>query len=94
MVLFFLWLPSAELAVERVAVRVQEGGHSIPEDVIRRRYHRGITNLFKLYLPLVSDAYIYDASRMPPKLAWESIDGTDYEMDDSTWNAIQISRKD
>ncbi len=67
-VLFFLWLPSVEMAIERVAVRVREGGHNIPEDVVRRRYRRGIDNLFKLYLPLVSDAYIYDGSRLPTRV--------------------------
>ncbi|MEZ6097683.1 MAG: zeta toxin family protein [Pirellulaceae bacterium] len=93
-VLFFLWLPSVEMAVERVAVRVREGGHNIPEDVIRRRYRRGIDNLFKLYLPLVSDAYIYDGSRLPPELAWESIAGAEYEIDSPLWNAIQKSREE
>jgi len=93
-VLFFLWLPSAEMAVERVAIRVREGGHNIPEDVIRRRYRRGIDNLFKLYLQLVSDAYIYDGSRLPPELAWESIDGTEREISSPVWNAIQQCRKD
>lgn len=94
MVLFSLWLPSAELAVERVAVRVHEGGHNIPEDVIRRRYQRGIENLFKLYLPLVSDAYIYDGSQLPPELAWESIAGTGRDINGPIWNTIQQSRKD
>ncbi len=82
------------MAIERVAVRVREGGHNIPEDVVRRRYRRGIDNLFKLYLPLVSDAYIYDGSRLPPKLAWESIAGVTHEMDSPLWKEIQQSRED
>ncbi len=92
-VLFFLWLPSAEMAIERVAVRVREGGHNIPEDIIRRRYRRGIENLFRLYLPLVSDSYIYDGSRLPPELAWESIAGAEYEINSHSWKAIQQSRE-
>src|SRR6476660_5617785 len=32
-VLFFLWLPNADVAVRRVAKRVSEGGHAVPEDV-------------------------------------------------------------
>ena len=47
--LIFLWLDSAELAVERVKQRVAEGGHNIPEKTIIRRYHSGIENFFKLY---------------------------------------------
>jgi len=41
----FFWLSDVELAIERVKTRVSEGGHHIPEDVIRRRYVRGIKNL-------------------------------------------------
>lgn len=39
--LFFLWLPSPDLAVLRVAERVSEGGHAVPEEVVRRRYASG-----------------------------------------------------
>ena len=48
--LVYFWLESVELALERVQTRVKEGGHNIPEDVIRRRYVAGIRNLFQLYL--------------------------------------------
>ncbi len=41
-VLYFIWLRSAEMAIERVAGRVQQGGHYIPEEVVRRRYERGM----------------------------------------------------
>jgi predicted ABC-type ATPase len=60
--LMFLWLPSPDLAVERVASRVKQGGHSIPEDTIRRRYFAGLKNLIKHYLPLVNRALILDNS--------------------------------
>ena len=46
--LLFFWLKNPELAIERVKIRVSEGGHHIPEDVIIRRYHNGIINLFKI----------------------------------------------
>ena len=36
--LLFMWLPNADMAVQRVAQRVQSGGHDIPEATIRRRY--------------------------------------------------------
>lgn len=47
--LIFFWLDSPETAIRRVAQRVREGGHNIPQDVIVRRYHAGINNLFNLY---------------------------------------------
>lgn len=60
--LLFFWLKNPELAKERVKTRVKEGGHNIPEDVIERRYHNGIKNLFKIYLPIVDQALIFDNS--------------------------------
>lgn len=67
-VLFFLWLPTAEMAVARVANRVKQGGHSIPADVIRRRYAAGVRNLFRMYRPILDGWWLYDASRLPPQL--------------------------
>ena len=58
--LIYLWIPSPEYAIARVARRVSEGGHSIPEDVIRRRYRVGLWNMLHFYLPLADDATIYD----------------------------------
>jgi predicted ABC-type ATPase len=58
--LIFLWLPSAEAAVARVAHRISQGGHSIPADVIVRRYFAGLRNMRLLYLPLADIALIYD----------------------------------
>ena len=51
--LFFLALPSAEFAIERVALRVQHGGHHIPDAVIRRRFEAGLNNFHRIYKPLV-----------------------------------------
>lgn len=63
--LLYLWLPSAELSVRRVARRVAEGGHGIPLEVIHRRYRAGIWNMHNLYLPLADEAEIYDNSLSP-----------------------------
>ncbi|MEO8852676.1 MAG: zeta toxin family protein [Ginsengibacter sp.] len=60
--LLFFWLQKVELAKERVKVRVSEGGHHIEDDVIERRYLKGIKNLFDIYLPLVDGALIFDNS--------------------------------
>lgn len=48
--LLFFWLNSIDLAKQRVDERVKRGGHNIPEDVIARRYRRGIHNL-KKFIP-------------------------------------------
>ena len=60
--LLFFWLNNIDLAIERVATRVQEGGHNIPTDVIIRRYKRGIINLFDIYVPIVDEYMIIDNS--------------------------------
>ena len=66
-VLHFLRLVSVELAVERVRLRVSQGGHPVPEDVIRRRYVRGWANL-SLYQKAVDEWKIWDTSQGAPEL--------------------------
>jgi predicted ABC-type ATPase len=66
--LFFLQLPSEDLAVARVADRVAQGGHNIPEPVIRRRFQAGITNFHTLYKPLVDAWRLYDNAGEQPLL--------------------------
>ena len=60
--LVFLWLPSADFAVQRVADRVRLGGHGVPEATIRRRYGAGLRNFFTLYQPLATTWRLYDNS--------------------------------
>ena len=60
--LIFLWLPSPDIALARVARRVRAGGHGIPDDVVIRRYWAGLRNLRRLYLPLTDIGMIHDNS--------------------------------
>ena len=66
--LLFFWLQTIELAKERVATRVLEGGHNIPNDIIERRYLNGIKNLFSIYIPIVDELMIFDNSQMKSEL--------------------------
>lgn len=66
--LFFLSLPSADAAVQRVAERVRQGGHNVPEDVIRRRFDSGMRLLQEVYQPLVDQWAVYDNSGKEPML--------------------------
>ena len=59
-ILLFFWLPSPEMAVERVAKRVSEGGHNIPDDVIYRRYYAGLQNFFTIFAPIVDSWMFYN----------------------------------
>lgn len=67
-VLFFLCLRSAELAVRRVATRKSQGGHGVPEADVRRRFRLGLTNLFHDYMTVLDEWWIYDADNLPPEL--------------------------
>lgn len=58
--LYFLSLPGADVAVERVRQRVRQGGHDIPEDTIRRRFESGFALFESLYKPLVDGWILYD----------------------------------
>ena len=60
--LIFLWLPSPEFAIDRVALRVRQGGHNITKDVIVRRYHAGLRNLINVYLPRADNGFIIRAA--------------------------------
>ena len=60
--LLFFWLDSPNIAKERVAQRVAEGGHNIPLETIERRYYNGIVNLFTIYIDTVDICYIFDNS--------------------------------
>ena len=60
--LLFFWLDSPNIAKERVAQRVAEGGHNIPLETIERRYYKGIANLFTIYIDMVDICYIFDNS--------------------------------
>jgi predicted ABC-type ATPase len=69
--LFFLSLPSADAAVQRVAERVRQGGHDIPEATIRRRFASGRRLLIDVYQPLVDEWILYDnAGDAPVPMDW------------------------
>ncbi len=63
--LLFFWLRSSDLAVKRVETRVKEGGHNIPEEVIRRRYDNGLKNFFGIFEPIVDEWMFIDNSGEP-----------------------------
>ena len=72
-ILLFFWLPSQEMAVERVARRVSEGGHNIPKDVIYPRYWSGLQNFFTIFAPIVDSWMFFDNVDNPILLANKDI---------------------
>jgi predicted ABC-type ATPase len=92
--LVFLWLPSADFAVARVAERVRVGGHDVPEETIRRRYNKGIENFFQLYRPLSVTWRVYDNSEpsWPRIVADGRGDANETIYDPKTWSLIRGGR--
>ena len=67
----YLWLPSAEMALQRVKARVAAGGHDIQEDTVRRRYIAGLRNFFLEYRPVCDSWILADNSEPPFRLIAE-----------------------
>jgi predicted ABC-type ATPase len=88
--LVFLWLPSADAAVKRVAERVSLGGHDVPEATIRRRYHNGLRNFFERYQSLANSCQVIDNSVVgkPRLVATGSGMGTDAVKIATVWARI------
>ena len=64
--LVFLSLPTAGMAVARVAARVTQGGHNVPERDIRRRFEAGLNNFHHAYKQIVDAWTLYDNSGTIP----------------------------
>jgi len=87
--LLFLWLRTPELAVQRVKKRVEEGGHNIPELVIRRRYENGLKNFYNIFEPIVDDWIFIDNSETPSSIIANKV--RIYNSD--LWNKLIIKYK-
>ncbi len=88
--LVFFWLNSVDLAIQRVKIRVSEGGHNIPEDTIRRRYKTGISNLINKYISICDYWIIVNNSEGPFNLIAEGLNDTEVEIKDhNIWGEIK-----
>ena len=93
--LLYLWLDSPELAINRVAKRVSRGGHNIPNDVVIRRYYRGISNLMKLYIPISDNWLLVHNSDLAPDIIARSSDILGKTIiNNDIWNKIESQSND
>lgn len=69
--LVFLSLPLVELALQRIAARVRQGGHDVPRTDVVRRFNRSEKNFQLLYRVLADKWAIYDNSGERPRLSEE-----------------------
>jgi len=89
--LIYLWLPSVDLAIARVAERVKAGGHDVPEATIRRRFRAGLRNFLRLYRPLADSWRLYDNSDFlsPRLLARQTGRSMPIVVDATLWRRIE-----
>lgn len=89
--LLFIYLPSSEMAIQRVAERVAAGGHHIPDDVVRRRYSRAISNFFNLYVPICDSFLMIDNSEQAPVMvALGEVAGETILGDSALWTKLRL----
>jgi predicted ABC-type ATPase len=89
--LYYTWLASAEVAIDRVALRVQSGGHHIPDEDVKRRYARSVRNFLELYRPLADHWELFDNTLGYRKLiAMGNTEETLYETPED-WRRIERS---
>lgn len=89
--LIYLWLSSADLAVQRVAERVRQGGHDVPEPTVRRRYSRSLSNFFNIYRPIADSWLMLDNSSIdaPKSIAWRNVDGPIQIVKSGPWDLLR-----
>jgi predicted ABC-type ATPase len=88
--IFFLWLPNAEFAVNRVRQRVRAGGHHVDHEAVIRRYRAGLRNFVNLYRPIADDWRVYNNSAGPsPTLIAAGRRKEAIQINDAeTWQAV------
>ncbi|MBS1663770.1 MAG: zeta toxin family protein [Bacteroidetes bacterium] len=92
--LLYIWLDSPDTAKRRVADRVFKGGHSIPDDVVERRYYRGIFNLVNLYIPICDRWMLIDNETITPRpVAEGGLKMENVVVNEYIWNVINNQAK-
>ena len=94
--IYYFSLASAQLAIGRVKLRVAQGGHNVPPDVVRRRFGRSLKNFFELYAPLADEWAVFDNSPTPRALPVATQLANQLTVTEpATWHKLQkLSRAD
>ena len=80
--LVFFYLPSPQMAIHRIAHRVKNGGHHVPDDVVIRRYYRGLNNLKDIFMPIVDKWVIYRYENSSYIILAKGLKGDTYDLTD------------
>jgi len=85
---FFLWIPTVALALRRVRARVLEGGHDVPDVVVRRRFDRSIRNFLLYYRRLGDSWMLFDNSGATPAMVAFEKQGSLHIMNEGLYNTL------
>ncbi len=85
--LFFVNLESAEMAFQRVSIRVKKGGHNIPREIIERRFQKGLNN-FPKYAAIVQNWYLLDNSGKEYQIIAKSVTNLKEVLNFTVYNKI------
>lgn len=91
-VILFFYLKNYNITIQRVKIRVKAGGHSIPVDVIKRRYRKGLINLMNKFVDNCDYCSIVDNSMPAPKVIAEIKNNSKQLLiihSDSEWKQIK-----
>ncbi len=89
--MFYLWIASPELGLQRIRQRVEAGGHNVPEPDVRRRYPRSLTNLLTKFREHLTTLHFFDNSTSDPHLVFHDDRGKTTILDKFRYNEILTS---
>ena len=94
--LIYIWSPSFDFSVERVAIRVRMGGHNIPDETIRRRWLAGLKNFFSIYQAITDLWDVVDNTSLgqPRRIATGKLGRSIEIFDQALWDLIQQKAND
>ena len=88
-ILIYFWLNTPLLAIERIKERVKKGGHFIPDEIVTRRYYRGIKNLLQYFIPFCDYWLVFDNSSQNAVMVAEGIKDLEKKIfNDEIWRQI------
>lgn len=86
--IFYLWVPSVELSIERISDRVKNGGHHVPTKDVRRRFKKSLDNFLHIYRNICDSWILFDNSTDKPRIVAQSINEEQIVMDHDLYNKI------
>jgi predicted ABC-type ATPase len=90
--IFYVWVPSEELTLERIKNRVLLGGHNVPADVVHRRFDRSLNHFLDRYSQLADRWILFDNSGAAPKEIASSRNGQLLIADPELYNKLVTAR--